>query len=292
MHYTNQVYRPPREAETVLLQVTVGCSHNKCRFCNSYKDISFHVEPMEQIEEDLREVRCFYPEADRIYLLHGDAFTLSYEKLKTLAEKIHSYLPNIQTISCMACISNIKGKSVEQLKELRTMGYNELYIGTESGNDEALAIAEKGHTSQEALEQLQKLDEAGFSYLCFYMLGLAGAGKGKENAVATANLFNQTHVRKIGITSLTVLDGAPVKHDIAEGRFVEASELERTIELKTFIEHLNIVCGVESTHITNGIPMSGHLPEEKDKMLSELQWSIDHFDEANMRRRRESLHSV
>jgi radical SAM superfamily enzyme YgiQ (UPF0313 family) len=116
MHYTGPIFRPPYEANTPLLQITVGCSHNKCKFCSMYKDVQFKVSPMEEIEADLAELRELNPNIKRIYLLNADAFVLSFEKLKPIILKIKEYLPNCESISMFSRISNIKNKTIEQLK--------------------------------------------------------------------------------------------------------------------------------------------------------------------------------
>ena len=292
MHYSEKTYRPPHEANTVLLQVTVGCSHNRCRFCNSYKTIRFKVEPMQQIEEDLKEVQRCAPNTDRIFLLNADAFVLSYEKLKNLANKIHEYLPKVKTISSMARVTNMRNKTIEQLKELKALGYNDLYIGTESGFDDALSVADKGHNSSDSVEQLQKLDEAGYKYTCFYMVGLAGSGNCEKNAVASAKMFNKLKPKRIGVTSMTIFPDAPFYQDVIEGKLSEASELERTKELQTFIKHLDTKTYVESIHVTNGTSLTGNIPEDKESMIEKLQEIIDNFDEYSARHRRQNLRSV
>jgi len=292
MHYAKKIFRPPHEANTILLQVTTGCSHNKCRFCTSYKDITFKVEPMDQIEADLQEVRQFAPETDRIFLLSGDAFALSYDRLQALSDKIHSYLPKIKTISSMASVSNIKNKTVDQLKELLDLGYNDLYIGVESGLDKALDFMHKGHRVTDVLEQLRKLDASEYNYTCFYMVGMAGKGNYEENAIASAAMFNQLKPKRIALTSLTVFPDSLLYPDQTEGKFTEATELERTIEFQTFLKSLEIETYVESIHVTNGTYMVGNIPDDKERMIAELQIIIDNYDESRQRHRRLKLHSV
>ena len=292
MHYSDRIFRPPYEANTVLLQVTVGCSHHKCRFCNSYMDVKFRPEPMAQIEEDLRELEKTRPNTDRIFLLNADAFVLSFDKLKSLAKTIHLYLPKVKTITMMARVSNVKNKTVEQLKELRALGINDLYVGVESGDDETLKMANKGVTSADALEQLKKLEEADISYLAFYMMGLAGSGKCEQNALATANVFNQLKPAAISIPSLTVFPDTMLYQDILDGKFVETSELERTQEFLVFLKNLKIETMILSHHVTVNTPIVGKFPEEKDRMIAELQSAIDNFDEEKHRQRRERIHSM
>ena len=292
MHYTGTVYRPPSEARSILLQVTVGCSHGKCRFCHGYKDLPFRAEPIEQIVEDLKEVRQFRPDSTRIHLLSGDAFALSYEQLMEIAAKIHEILPNVKVISSMAAIINLKDKSLEQLKNLRDAGYEYLYIGMESGLDEVLENTEKGSTVSDTLEQLHKLEESGIKYDANYLLGLAGSGNSEKNALATAELVNKLKPNIVAILSLTIFPGTKMFDDRKDGRFIEASELERTKEFKTFIENLNIKTRIAANHVTMGTPIVGDLPQDKEMILSELTHIIDTFDEDWYRMRRDNLRSV
>ena len=163
MKYTGLTYRPPFEAHSLLLQVTAGCSHNKCSFCTMYRNVPFSTESMGQIESDLREAREYTPDAERVFLENGDPFCLSADRLAEITEKIHEYLPMVETIAMYASIKNIQGKTDEELKLLHTLGINELNIGVESGLDDALAMMNKGYTAAQAVNELLRLKDAGIS---------------------------------------------------------------------------------------------------------------------------------
>ena len=156
MRYDGPIFRPPPEANTILLQVTRGCSHNDCRYCNMYRSTSFRPSPMDEIVEDLKEIASHKPYTNRLFLLGGDAFVLSYDKLKNIAIKIHDHLPGIQTITMYASIQNIFSKTVEELKVLKALGINYLYIGLESGDEATLQTQDLKYTPEQALEQLKK----------------------------------------------------------------------------------------------------------------------------------------
>ncbi|WP_246517663.1 radical SAM protein [Clostridium aciditolerans] len=156
MKYTNPVYRPPFEANSLLLQVTVGCSHNQCSFCTMYKDVPFQTESMEQIEKDLLEARKAYRKVSRIFLVNADPFVLSANKLKLIAIKINEILPEVETIAMYASIKNIINKTDEELKELRALKINELNIGLESAMPEVVEHFNKGFTIDEAKVQLNR----------------------------------------------------------------------------------------------------------------------------------------
>jgi radical SAM superfamily enzyme YgiQ (UPF0313 family) len=292
MHYTGTIYRPPSEAKTLLLQVSVGCSHNLCAFCGMYKDIRFRIEPIEQIEEELREARDLRPDAKRIYLVGGDPFVLSFEQLKIIAEKIKEYLPDCERISMYTRITNIKTKTTEELKALRTLGINHLYIGIETGHDETLTRIHKGNTADEAVRECRRLEEAGIAYHGIYVNGLAGRNKGKLSALETAKLFNQLKPKSIGITSLVLVPGTELYEQKLKGEFVEATEFERVQELKYFIEQLETKTKVFANHVSMATPVLGKIPGDKTKMLKVLQDTIDDFDEDELREYREQLRSL
>ena len=164
MHFTGRTWRPPYESASFIIQATSGCTYNKCNFCSLYKDEPFKMAPMEEFEADLAELKLYQPNARRIFLTGANPFAMSYEKLKFLALTVRDYLIKCQTIAMFASIRDIRDKEVWQLKKLRAMGINGLSIGTESGDDETLALANKGYTSADIVEQCRKLDEAGIEY--------------------------------------------------------------------------------------------------------------------------------
>ena len=159
MNMTGIVYRPPYEANSLLLQVTLGCSHNKCTFCYMYPNVQFTVCPMEEVEADIEEATHYCPNVKRVFLEHGDAFVLSADRLLKIADAIHRKLPRVETIAMYASIQNIKSKTDEELRQLRAAGIHGLDIGVESGLDDALTYMNKGHTAKEAREQLLRLTE-------------------------------------------------------------------------------------------------------------------------------------
>ena len=157
MQYEGTTYRPPPEADSFLLQVTVGCAHNQCSFCAMYRDVKFRRIEMDQIEADLQEARSIFPNAERIFLVNGDAFVLNAQTLKEIARRVKRTFPECRTISMYASIRNIRNKSDKDLEALRRLGINDLYVGIESGWDEVLKRIHKGHTVSEAKQQIGRL---------------------------------------------------------------------------------------------------------------------------------------
>ena len=182
MHFSSSIIRPPFEARSKFLQITTGCSHNKCRFCNYYKDIPFSISPVDEIIEDLEELRNTGYTFKRIWLQGADPFSLSFDRLFRIATLIHEYLPFVQSIGGYARVDNIKNKSVEELAILKDMGYNSIVFGMESGDNHLLEYMEKGYKSKDIVEQLSKMDESGLNYTLIFLNGLGGYNYGLNHA--------------------------------------------------------------------------------------------------------------
>ena len=193
LHFTGQVWRPPYESSSQLLQVTAGCTHNKCKFCSLYHGTKFRLSPITEVEEDLKVIQSYQPKARRVFLTGANPFVLSYNRLLDLGLLIRKYLRHCESIGMFARISDIKPKTVEELKNLRHLGFDGISIGTESGDDNTLAAMNKGYTANDIIEQCKKLEDANIRYNLVYLTGLAGKGKGERNAINTANVFNQLH---------------------------------------------------------------------------------------------------
>ena len=282
LHFTGTVWRPPYEARSVLLQATVGCTHRTCKFCSLYGDLRFRLSPMEEIEADLAIVARHQPRARRVFLVGANPFVLSYGRLVRLADRIRDFLPKVRTIGMFARIDDLARKSDGELRELRARGITGLSIGTETGDDPSLAFMNKGYTAADIREQCRRLDAAGIEYYLTYMTGLAGAGNGERAARATAALFNDLHPYIIGIVSLTLFPDAPLAADAAAGRFVEASERERLEELRTFIAELAVPTTLMGHTVSNTVPLLGRLPEERTRLLREIDDALARFSEKEL----------
>ena len=292
MHFTGRTWRPPYEASSVIIQATSGCTYNKCKFCSLYKDECFRMSPIEEFEEDLTEIKTYQPNARRIFWTGANPFAMSYENLKLRALTVHDYLVKCQTMAMFASIRDIKNKEVWQLRKLKAMGINGLSIGVESGDDETLALANKGYTSTDILEQCRKLDEANIEYYFVYMTGLAGKGGGYRNAINSAKLFSQLNPYFISVDSLTLFDDTELYKMAQQGLFVPADEKERIRELQVFINNLNIRTHLFANTISNYASVTAYLPYDREKVTNELQYVIEHTDEKTMQDYRSSLKSL
>lgn len=292
MHFTGRTWRPPYESQSVILQATSGCTHNQCTFCSLYKDEKFRMSPMDEFEEDLAEIKSYQPNARRIFLTGANPFAMSYENLKLRALTVREYLIKCQSIAMFSSIRDIRNKEVWQLKKLRAMGINGLSIGTESGDDATLALANKGYTSDDILEQCRKLDEAGIEYYFVYMTGLAGKENGQRNAINSAKIFSQLNPYFISVDSLTLFPDTQLYQMAKQGKFTPADEKERIEELQTLIENLHIRTHLFANSVSNYFPFVARLPYERDKAISELQDILDGTDESEMLEYRQNLRSL
>ena len=193
LHFDGQIWRPPYEANSQLLQVTSGCTWSKCKFCSLYYGTPFRMSPISEIEEDLNVIRQWQPRARRLYLTGANPFALSYNRLMDIAILLRKYLPGLVSFGMFARVTDIAPKSVEELKNLRHMKLDSINIGIETAHDETLDRMTNGYHASDSLEQLSTLDEAGIHYNVFYLNGLGGKDKGVESAVATADMLNQLH---------------------------------------------------------------------------------------------------
>lgn len=240
LHYTGQVYRHPIEGNTPLLEVTAGCSHNKCSFCTMYQDTPFSLSPLSHIEEDLAELASKNPYINRVFLVNGEPFILSTEKLVEIGKLVEKYLPKIETITCYASMKSIKNKSVEDLTILRALKFNQLHVGLESAYDPALLQMNKGFTQGEGYENLKKLEEANIQWDAIVMLGVAGKGKGKEHIAQTAALINTFPPYLLSIMTTSVSSGTPLEQMRNEGKFVECTEGEMILEEIDLLEQVQV----------------------------------------------------
>lgn len=308
MHFTGTIWRPPYEWDSLLLEVTAGCTHHRCKFCTLYDDLPFpfRMSPLEDIEADLREAQLFQTGPmerltrqlqglplsegpERAFLVGANPFVLKAGRLERIAEMVRTYFPGCRTIGCFARITDITGKMDDELSRLAQAGYDGITIGVESGDGDALAFMDKGYTPEDIITQTRRLDGAGIGYHFFYLAGIAGAGKGRESARRSAEIFNQTHPRRVGSSMLTVFPESRLYQEIQAGNWREAGEKEKLEEVRTLVEHLDIPVIFAALGASNAVNMEGRLPEGRGKLLSALDEVIAQYSEADLRRYREQL---
>lgn len=286
MHFDNQVYRPPQEAWTPLLQVTHGCSYDRCTYCSMYDQNPFRVSDWEEVVADIGELAAKNRPYQRLYLVNGDPFCLSTERLLRIIEEVQRQIPTVETFSMYASIRNISAKSDEELKELRSRGINQLYIGIESFFDEALDFVNKGYTGKEALIQLKRLEEAGIQHSSGIMLGLLGAGRGEETGRINGEFFKELKPKEVWLMSTTVMPGTQLAAQRDSGEYVETSEYERVEEIRAFLEAAQMEHRTyfNSIHPTNAFQLEGYLPEDSERLLAECEFALNSFEPDSFQR--------
>lgn len=308
MHYTGTIWRPPYEANSLLLEVTAGCTHHKCKFCTLYSELpfKFRMTPMKDIESDLLEVQTLRTNPTsrmltrlqgkgdpapirRVFLTGANPFALKTEYLLEIASLIHHYLPSVDSIGCFARITDSVGKTDEALLRLREAGYNGLTIGVETGDDEALAFMRKGYTSSDILLQCKRLEQANIEYGFFYLTGISGKGHGEAGAKASAEVFNQLHPFLVGPNMLTIYPESDLVQEIQRGNWEEEGELEKYRELRTLVENLSTSTYFAAMGASNAFQLRGRLPEDKEKLVATLDRIIAEVSEEDLRRYRRNL---
>lgn len=294
MHFHGPIVRPPTDASSLFIEVTVGCTHNSCTFCNFYEGYPFRVAPWEQIEADVKEAAMHFPKSKKIWASGGNPFALSVEKLTRLAKLFQTYFPDCR-IATYARIDDLYQKSVEDLKNLHALGYDNLVIGIESADDEVLAHVNKGYTGADVLRELKKMDASGMTYRVIYLGGIGGRGKCEQDARNTAAVLNQVHPSYLFLTTVAFLPGTPLYDEIQQGIFKAASETERLCEFRTFISALTNPITIDARGAANAVSFLVHLPRDKERILVELDRLIEHMDsdtEKALQYRRSLLKSV
>lgn len=308
MHYTGTIWRPPYEASSLLLEVTAGCTHHKCKFCTLYNDLpfKFRMSPLEDVESDLQEAQLWSTDPiamltarlqgisrpqriQRAFLTGANPFVLKYERLMAIADLIRQYVPSIKTIGCFARITDVTLKSDEELASLHRARYDGLTIGIETGDDEALQFMNKGYAAADIVKQCQRLDRAGIHYSFFYLVSISGAGRGEIGAKATADVCNQLHPTLIGVNMLTIYPESELYQEIQRGNWKEESEIEKYKEIRTLLENLEIPTQFAALGASNAFQFQGTLPEDKDALAAALDKIIETVKEDDLREYRINL---
>ncbi|MGL1903760.1 MAG: radical SAM protein [Fibrobacterales bacterium] len=268
MDYVGQIYRPPSERNSILLQVTVGCSHNNCSFCEMYRDKDFRVKSWEQIEADLEYAAIHYKNVSRLFLCDGDAMVLSHNKLVRLLILIAEILPWVQVISAYVYEKNLQNKTVEDLKELRDLNLKMLHMGLESGHAETLAFHGKESDPSYIIQQGCKVKDAGIKLSLTVLLGLGGNKDSMVHAKETGRVITQIDPNYVGVLSLMITPNTPLFSQWKNGEFEKIEYLQELKELKELLANTHMSKGIFSVnHASNKIPIQARMPREKEATL-------------------------
>ena len=273
MNYEGDIYRPPSEAYSLILQVTVGCTHNECTFCSMYKADRFKIKPFETVLADLREARGYYRYVERVFFADGDALCMTTDKLMRLLDAVRQIFPECKRVGIYGRASHILSKSDDELITLREAGIGIIYIGAESGSDEVLRRINKGDTAQQMTDAVQKAERLGIQTSVTFISGLGGKELMMEHAVKTGEMISAMSASFVGFLTLRVEPFVPLYADIRSGAFKQLTPLEVVAEQEIILEHTD--CASEtvfrSNHASNWLVLKGTLPQDKERMLEQIR---------------------
>lgn len=283
MRYIGAVYRPPSEAHSLIIQATLGCNHNKCTFCGSYRDKPFAIRSLEEIKEDLAEARCMGP-VDRVFLADGDALCIPQKRLVEIMHAVNEALPSVQRIGIYANAKNILRKSVEDLKALRALKLGILYLGVETGDPDLLGKICKGATYEQLVEAAQRVKSAGITLSVTVLLGIGGITDSEKHARATAKILTDMDPDYVGALSVILVPGTPLHDDYLEGKFQVPDPFSLIKELRIMIAESSFSnCVFRSNHASNYLPVKATLPHDKDRILQAIDRVLQSKDERSLR---------
>ncbi|WP_290771147.1 radical SAM protein [Anaerofustis sp.] len=276
MRYEGIVYRPPSEARSLIIQVTIGCSQNCCTFCNMYKDKKFRIRLLNDILMDLKEARNIYEYVEKIFLADGDALFCDTDILVEILEYIKAVFPECRQVSCYATAKSILLKTTKELITLREKGLKLLYMGIESGSDTILKKVKKGTSSKEILKAASKAKDSGFKLSVTVISGLGGCNLWEEHAIKTANILSAMDPDYIGLLTLMIEEGTELKREIETGSFRLMNPYDILKETRLMIEKTECTNAVfRSNHASNYISLKGVLSKDKKMLLNILDQGID-----------------
>lgn len=277
MRYEGDIYRPPSEAYSLLIQVTIGCSHNKCTFCSMFKDKRFRVRKAAEVIEDLEMARKTYRRVERIFLCDGDALCLSTDKLLVILEKIRDLFPECQRVGVYGSAKDVLRKTPEELETLREAGIGMIYLGAESGSQKVLDAVRKGVSREQMIESVHKIEDAGIPASVTFISGLAGKEGWEDHAIETGKMISEMNASYVGLLTLMLDRRAPITGQIQRGELTLLSAEEVVAETYLLLKHANPgkLCVFRSNHASNYVSLRGNLPFDKPRMMDQLQRAME-----------------
>lgn len=271
MRYEGVVYRPPSEAYSLIIQATIGCSHNKCTFCSMYKDKKFKIRNIEEIVEDLKEGRNVYKYVKRVFIADGDALIIKTQDLITILKTINELFPECERVGIYGSPKSILNKTKDELKELNSLGLGIVYLGLESGSDKILEKINKGVTASQMIEASKKIKKSGIKLSVTLISGIGGKEYSIEHAVESVKVLNEMKPDYIGLLTLLLEENTKLYQEIQEGKFKLLTPVEILMETRKLVEGLNLDnCIFRSNHASNYVPLRGTLMEDKQLILEQI----------------------
>jgi len=273
MRYVGSIYRPPSEAYSLLVQVTIGCTHNKCTFCNMYKEKQFRVRDPKEVLEDLAWAREKYRRVDRIFLCDGDALCLANGKLLPILNFIRENFPECERVTSYGRASQALRKTDEELQQLREAGLTMVYTGAESGSARVLEMVKKGETREDLIAGVQKLERNGIQTSVTFISGLSGQEGWEEHAIESGKMIAEMNASYVSLLTLMVEPPAPMLDDIRSGKFKYLTPEQVLRETALLLDYARPEksCVFRSNHASNYVSLRGNLPEDNDRLIGDLE---------------------
>jgi radical SAM superfamily enzyme YgiQ (UPF0313 family) len=276
MHYEGFIIRPPSEADSILLQVTLGCSHNKCTFCGAYKEKRFTIQDDAIIEADIDYASRNFRFQKRVFLIDGDALIIPQQRLVKILSSIREKMPWIHRVGIYANAKGILRKTDDELAQLRDLGLGVVYFGLESGDAQVLQDVNKGHSPERMIEAGRKIRTAGMKLSVMVILGLAGRERSLEHARATGEALSSIDPNYVGVLTLMIYPGTQLAAQVNAGRFELLTPHEMLKELREMLSNTNMTRGLFfANHASNYLPLRVKMPADKEKAIQALDSALN-----------------
>ena len=274
--YSMPLYRPPSEANSLIVQATIGCSHNKCTFCSMYKSKKFRIKSLEEIKKHIDELKNIYGDIRRIFLADGDALIIKFEDLQEILKYINYKFPSCERVTMYASPKSIASKTVTQLKELRNLNLKMVYIGIESGNDEVLEIINKGACREELIKACNKIKMSNIAISATIIAGIAPRELSMRHSIDTGTLISEISPEYASVLSLMLEEGTPLYNQVKCGNFNMLNSIEILEEIKNIIKNINTSKNIifRGNHASNYISLKGEFMKDKDRLIEDINWCI------------------
>ncbi len=279
LNYDYPLYRPPSEADSLIFQVTLGCSYNECSFCDMYRSKEYVERPWDEVKAEIDLMSKALPQTTRIFLADGDALNLSTDYMQKIIKYLYEKFPSLERVSCYAMPMNVLKKTPEELKMLHESGLNMLYLGIESGSDIILKKVTKGATAATIIRACKKAMETGYILSCMVILGLGGKTYSKEHIKGTAQVINASSPHYVAALTLYLENGIKDEFLTKFGEpFIPVNDSEALDELKDLITQIDAKNEVifRANHGSNAYTIKGTFPQDKQMMLERISWMKQH----------------
>jgi len=273
------VYRPPAEADSYILRIADGCPNNSCAFCGMYKGRPYHEMDATAVESEIRKAGIAYPFIKRVFLADGDAMFLSYERLVNVAQQLNLSLPNLTRISLYANSISLCGKSLEELKTLKSLKLATAYLGLESGSDQVLALQHKRDRAEDAVKAAYLARESGIRLSVMALIGAGGRLLSSSHVLETARVLNIMQPPLLSLLTLIPVPGTPLQGLIKSGDFVPLNKAEVLMELREILARFELKSTVfRCNHTSNPLPLEGRLPKDKERLIATIDAMLKSCD--------------